>query len=173
MESHDEVPKENTSLGISLCFLDPDEHKLEIHVGVYDSGALEQIAKLEDIIDGDSALELWERACATKWNKAPVWIHGDYAVGNILIKDNKLSGVIDFGGTAMGDPACDLVIAWTYLSGKAREIFVSEMGLDDDTWLRARAWALWKATFELCNIADKNSPDARLQKRIVDEVINE
>ena len=81
--------------------------------------------------------------------------------------------VIDFGGTAMGDPACDLVIAWTYLNSKARDVFVSEMGLDDDTWLRARAWALWKATFELCNIADKNSPAACLQKKIIDEVINE
>ena len=73
----------------------------------------------------------------------------------------------------MGDPACDLVIAWTYLSGKGRDVFVSEMGLDDDTWLRTRAWALWKATFELCNIADKNSPKALFQKKIIDEVINE
>lgn len=143
------------------------------HLSVYDSGAREQIAKLADIIDGSSALELWERACATKWNKEPIWIHGDFAASNILIKDNKLSGVIDFGGAAMGDPASDLVIAWTYLKGKARDIFVSAMGLDDDTWLRAKAWALWKATFELCNIEDKNSPEALLQKRIIYEVINE
>ena len=61
----------------------------------------------------------------------------------------------------------------TAISGKARDIFVSEMGLDDDTWFRARAWVLWKATFELCNIADKNGPEALLQKRIIDEVINE
>ncbi|MFK8040670.1 MAG: aminoglycoside phosphotransferase family protein [Rickettsiaceae bacterium] len=143
------------------------------HVSVYDSGAREQIVKLADIIDSNSALELWERACATKWNKTPIWIHGDFAIGNILIKDNKLSGVIDFGGTAIGDPACDLVIAWTYLSGKARDIFVVEMGIDDDTWLRARAWVLWKATFALCNIADKNSTEALLQKRIIGEVIDE
>lgn len=143
------------------------------HVSVYDSGAREQIAKLADIIDSSSALELWDRACATKWNKVPVWIHGDFAVGNILIKDNKLSGVIDFGGTAMGDPAPDLVISWTYLSGKTRDIFVSEMGLDEDTWLRSRAWALWKATFELCNIADKNSPEALAQKKIIERSINE
>ena len=143
------------------------------HVSVYDARAREQIAKLADVIDSNSTLELWERACATKWSKEPIWIHGDFAVGNILIKDNKLSGVIDFGGTAMGDPACDLVIAWTYLSGKARDIFVSEIVLDEGTWLRARAWALWKATFELCNITDKNSPEALLQKKIIDEVINE
>ena len=70
-------------------------------------------------------------------------------------------------------PACDLVIAWTYLSARARNIFVSEIELDEDTWLRSRAWVLWKATFELCNIADKSSLEALFQKKIIDEVINE
>jgi aminoglycoside phosphotransferase (APT) family kinase protein len=141
------------------------------HVSVYDSAAREQIANLADIIDANSALDLWERACVTKWQKKPVWIHGDFAVGNILIKENRLSGVIDFGGTAMDDPACDLVIAWTYLSGKAQEIFIRELDLDDDTWLRARVWALCKATFELCQMAGKTSSKAELQKRIIDGVL--
>lgn len=141
------------------------------HVSVYDKGAREQIAELSDVIDVTRALALWDHACATRWNKQPVWIHGDFAIGNILMDGGKLSAVIDFGGAAVGDPACDLVIAWTYLSDKAREIFISEMDMDQDTWLRARAWALWKATFELCQITDKNSPEARLQKRIIDEVV--
>lgn len=142
------------------------------HVSVYDKGAREQIAELAEIIDASKALALWDQACATRWDKTPVWIHGDFAIGNILMDSGKLSAVIDFGGAAVGDPACDLVIAWTYLSGKAREIFISEMDMDQCTWLRARAWALWKATFELCQIADKNIPEAGLQKRIIDEVIN-
>jgi aminoglycoside phosphotransferase (APT) family kinase protein len=142
------------------------------HVSVYDKGAREQIAELAEIIDASKALALWDKACATRWNKAPIWIHGDFAIGNILMDSGKLSAVIDFGGAAAGDPACDLVIAWTYLRGKAREIFISKMDMDSDTWLRARAWALWKATFELCQIADKNSPEALLQKRIIDEVMN-
>jgi aminoglycoside phosphotransferase (APT) family kinase protein len=142
------------------------------HVSVYDKGAREQIAELAEVIDAVQALALWDKACETKWDKQPVWIHGDFAIGNILIDSGKLSAVIDFGGAAVGDPACDLVIAWTYLSGKAREIFISKMDMDGDTWLRARGWALWKATFELCQIADKNSPEALLQKRIIDEVMN-
>jgi len=142
------------------------------HVSIYDKGAREQIAELVEIIDASKALALWDKACATRWNKAPIWIHGDFAIGNILMDDGKLSAVIDFGGAAVGDPACDLVIAWTYLSGKAREIFIYEMNLDSDTWLRARAWALWKATFELCQITDKNSLEAVLQKGIIDEVMN-
>jgi len=118
------------------------------------------------------ALALWDKSYATRCNKKPLWIHGDFAIGNILMDSGKLSAVIDFGGAAVGDPACDLVIAWTYLSGKAREIFISKMDMDSDTWLRARAWALWKATFELCQISDKNSPEAGLQKQIINEVMN-
>lgn len=141
-------------------------------LSIYDKDAREQIANLEYVIDSNSALDLWEIACATQWNKKPVWIHGDFAAGNILIKNNKLSGIIDFGGMAVGDPACDLVIAWTYLSGKARETFMRKINLDTDSWTRARAWALWKATFELCQIEDKNSSEAALQKRIIGSVLN-
>jgi aminoglycoside phosphotransferase (APT) family kinase protein len=141
------------------------------HISVYDKGAREQIPKLAEIIDAGQALSLWDKACATRWNKQPIWIHGDFAIGNILIDGGKLSAVIDFGGAAVGDPACDLVIAWTYLSGKARETFISKMDMDSDTWLRAKAWALWKATFELCQIADKKSPETLIQKRIIKDVI--
>lgn len=143
------------------------------HVCVYDKRAREQFANLADIIDSNAALDLWEQSCAIKWHEKPVWIHGDFAVGNILIQDNKLSGVIDFGGMAIGDPAYDLVIAWTYLSGKARDIFINEIDLDINTWVRSRGWALWKATFELCQIEDKNSYEAQLQKNIISSVLNE
>lgn len=142
------------------------------HVSVYDKGAREQIAELAEIIEVRHALALWDKACETKWDKKLVWIHGDFAIGNMLVKNGKLTGIIDFGCAAIGDPACDLVIAWTYLSGKSREIFIHEVNLDTDTWLRSKAWALWKATFELCQIADKNSSEAELQKRIIAEVID-
>ncbi|QQR53698.1 aminoglycoside phosphotransferase family protein [bacterium] len=142
------------------------------HVSVYDQGARKQIQELAGIIDVNQALELWNQACATKWNNAPVWIHGDVAIGNLLMDDGKLSAVIDFGGAAIGDPACDLVIAWTYFSRKSRQIFMSEMNMDSDTWLRARAWVLWKATYELCQIAEKNSSAAQIQKKIIEDVMN-
>jgi aminoglycoside phosphotransferase (APT) family kinase protein len=140
------------------------------HVSVYDKGARSQIAELADIIDTTQALDLWEKACATKWDKPPVWIHGDIAIGNMLIKDSKLSAIIDFGGAALGDPACDLVVAWTYFHGKARDIFIKEMNLDKYTWLRARAWALWKASFELCQMQDKKN--ALLQQKLISNILD-
>ena len=54
-----------------------------------------------------------------------------------------------------------------------RTLFIKEIGLDEDTWLRARGWALWKATFELCQIEDKNSQTSRLQKIIILNVLKE
>lgn len=141
------------------------------HVSVYEKGVKEQMALLSGIIDNQKAMNLWQRACNTRWNKPPVWVHGDFAIGNMLIQGGKLSAIIDFGGVAVGDPACDLVIAWTYLSRKARDIFIHEMDLDEDTWLRARAWALWKSTYELCQIEDKNSPEGLRHKRIIEDVI--
>ncbi len=98
-------------------------------VSFYDKGAREQIAELADFIDLNRAFALWEKACATEWHKKPVWIHGDLAMGNLLMESRydsthcaglaglrrgqtsfvKLSAVINFGGAAVGDPACDLV----------------------------------------------------------------
>lgn len=142
------------------------------HVSIYDKGAREQIAMLAHLIDTKKALNLWNTACNTHWNRAPVWIHGDVAIGNILIQDNKLAAIIDFGGMAVGDPACDLVMIWTFFHKEARDIFIKEMNLDEDTWLRSKAWALWKATFELCQIQDKNSISALEQKKIIDGLTN-
>lgn len=142
------------------------------HVSVYDQGAREQIARLNNIINADKAIKLWEQAGKTRWHKHPVWIHGDLAIGNLLAENGKLSAVIDWGGMAMGDPACDLVMAWTYFNEKAREIFMEKTALDDDTRLRAKAWVLWKATFELCQVKDRDSAEAHLQKNIIDEVVD-
>lgn len=141
------------------------------HVSVYDKGFREQVSNLVKIIDFTKASNLWDSACNTKWRNNPVWVHGDFAIGNMLMQNGKLSAIIDFGGIAVGDPACDLVIAWTFLNGEARDVFIEEMALDEDCWLRAKAWALWKATFELCQIKDKNSLEALVHRQIIDDVL--
>ncbi len=79
------------------------------------------------------------------WDRDPVWFHGDLAPGNLLVSGGRLSAVIDLGTCGVGDPACDLVIAWTGLDDTGRAAFREAVGLDDGTWARARGWALWKA----------------------------
>ncbi|TQR42257.1 aminoglycoside phosphotransferase family protein [Paenibacillus popilliae] len=87
--------------------------------------------------------EIWESAIASEWKLPPVWIHGDIAPGNLLIKNGGLCGVIDFGIMGVGDPACDYAMAWTFFDSYSRKYFLQ--GLDKGTIDRARGWALWKA----------------------------
>ena len=92
-----------------------------------------------------AAERVWDDATATEWDRAPVWFHGDIAPGNLLVEEGELCAVIDFGTSGVGDPACDLVLAWTFLDAAERALFSAEVELDDATWARARGWALWKA----------------------------
>jgi aminoglycoside phosphotransferase (APT) family kinase protein len=78
-----------------------------------------------------------------------VWFHGDVAAGNLLIRDGRLAAVIDFGTSGVGDPACDLTIAWTLFTGANRDAFRDAfrdaLPMDPGAWARGRGWTLWKA----------------------------
>ena len=79
----------------------------------YDAETRHALAVLKGKIDVETAFEVWEAALATTWNGLPVWVHGDISAGNLLVQEERLSAVIDFGQLAIGDPTCDLAIAWT------------------------------------------------------------
>ena len=115
--------------------------------GVYADEAVAAIALLGD--DAPAARAIWERATASRWEAAPVWFHGDVAEGNLLVDSGRLSAVIDFGTSGVGDPSCDLVLAWTMFDDPARTAFRDAVALDDATWARARGWALWKSAITL------------------------
>ncbi len=140
---------------------------------VYDAETKAAIAQLQDFIDVDAVTSVWQKAVKSKWHKKPVWIHGDLSAGNILIKDNQLAAIIDFGGMGIGDPACDLVIAWTFLTKESRKVFKKHLNLDPDTWARARGWALWKALITLAALQDKNCPEAIKQLHVINEILEE
>ncbi|OAM01709.1 aminoglycoside phosphotransferase family protein [Wolbachia endosymbiont of Dactylopius coccus] len=144
------------------------------HVSVYDTEVRSSIKELQGFIDARTIMSFWEKAISSRWSKNPVWIHGDFASGNILVKDACVAAIIDFGCMAVGDPACDLVIAWTLLDSESRRIFKSHLCLDPDTWARASGWALWKAliTITLLN-KDKTIPEVVKQKEIIDEILND
>ncbi|AZP22033.1 aminoglycoside phosphotransferase family protein [Streptomyces aquilus] len=95
------------------------------------------------MVDIDAVTEVWEAALAAPaWHKPPVWIHGDLATGNLLMRDGRLSAVIDFGTLAVADPAVDLQPAWMFLPPQGREAFREAVDADEATWARARGWAL-------------------------------
>ncbi|AXK35437.1 phosphotransferase [Streptomyces armeniacus] len=101
------------------------------------------IAEVDGVFDAAAMTELWDAAMsAPAWDRPPVWFHGDFHTGNLLTVDGRLSAVIDFGGLGIGDPACDLMIAFTLMTAGSRAAFRDTLGVDDATWLRGRGWAL-------------------------------
>jgi len=71
----------------------------------------------------DLAREIWKAALDARWDGAESWFHGDVAEGKLLLTDGHLAAVIDFGTCGVGDPACDLAIAWTLLTAEGRQAF--------------------------------------------------
>jgi aminoglycoside phosphotransferase (APT) family kinase protein len=122
-------------------------------------------------IDVPLITEIWERALASTWANNPVWVHGDIADGNLLTRDGRLAAVIDFGSSGTGDPACDLVIAWTLFDQPAREDFRTRLGLDAQTWERGRGWCLWKALITVAETRDKNPETADLHYCWIDRIV--
>ncbi|MFH8342863.1 aminoglycoside phosphotransferase family protein [Streptomyces sp. AM6-12] len=101
------------------------------------------IAEVDGAFDAAAMTELWDAALsAPGWDGPPVWFHGDFHTGNLLTVAGRLSAVIDFGELGIGDPACDLTIAFTLMSAGSRAVFRATLGVDDATWTRGRGWAL-------------------------------
>jgi aminoglycoside phosphotransferase (APT) family kinase protein len=140
---------------------------------VYDDETRQAIAALEGRIDANVATAAWEAALQAIWHGPPVWVHGDVAAGNLLVKGGRLSAVIDFGTSGVGDPSCDLAIAWTLLRGASREAFRAALRLDDATWARGRGWTLWKGLITLAEHINTNPVLAGISRRIINEVLAE
>jgi aminoglycoside phosphotransferase (APT) family kinase protein len=140
-------------------------------LAIYDEPTRRAVAILGDEIDAAACLEVWDAALAAAWTGPPVWVHGDVAAANLLVGDGQLSAVIDFGCSAVGDPACDLAIAWTFLDDAARKAFRAALPLDAGTWARGRGWTLWKALIILAGLSSVTIHDRQLRRRDLDRVL--
>ena len=133
--------------------------------------------QLGDLIDRPAVLRQWGTALAApRWDRPPVWLHGDLHPANILVEHGRISGVIDFGDLTSGDPATDLAVAWMLLPAPSHDVFrdayhaASGSPADDGTWARARGWALALALVFLVSSAD-NPLMARIGRRAIDAVL--
>ncbi len=140
---------------------------------VYDSETRWSISVLADEIDVAAVTEVWDAALATSWQGLPVWVHGDVAETNLLVKEGRLNAVIDFGCAGVGDPSCDLVIAWTFFDPASRKEFHSAVALDSATWKRARGWAIWKALITLVQLRDTSPMKAKKARQIIRDVLDD
>ncbi|MFJ3086581.1 aminoglycoside phosphotransferase family protein [Streptomyces sp. NPDC086838] len=123
--------------------LTPDVDRASESLHGRDRATRAAIAALDGVFDARAMTRVWEAALAAPaWDRPPVWVHGDFHTGNLLTVEGRLSAVIDFGGFGLGDPACDLMIAFTLMSAGGRAAFRAALGPDDATWTRGRGWAL-------------------------------
>jgi aminoglycoside phosphotransferase (APT) family kinase protein len=127
---------------------------------------------------GAIALELvsdaWARALETPpWDGKPVWIHGDLLRSNLLVRNGRLCAVIDFGGAGVGDPAADVVPAWSVFNQAGRETFRTALAVDKATWARARGYALHQALLIIPYYSKSNPKFVSLAVRTVDEILKD
>lgn len=130
------------------------------------------IAELSGLIDIEATTAAWESALQVPvWDGPPVLTHGDLLPGNLLVHQGRISAVIDFEGLGVGDPACDLIAAWSSLSSHARKIFRAVLSVDDATWARGRGWALSIGLIALPYYQITNPIFAATARRMIDEVL--
>jgi aminoglycoside phosphotransferase (APT) family kinase protein len=139
----------------------------------YDGKTQHALATLDGHVDVDLAGEIWKSALDARWDGVEKWFHGDVAPGNLLLDDGKLAAVIDFGTCGVGDPACDLAVAWTLLTADGRQVFRELLSVDEATWARGRGWALWKTLVNCVYTLEDADESAANALRVLGEIFSE
>lgn len=130
------------------------------------------IESARGVIDSGAAATAWKRALESPaWTGKSVWIHADLLRPNLLVRDGRLAGVIDFGGAGVGDPAADVIAAWSVFGPAGRETYRRALEVDDDTWNRARGFALHQAAQIIPYYRKTNPRFVALARRTVEEVL--
>lgn len=142
-------------------------------LSIYHQEVIDAINRLDSYFNKEVVLHVWSLAISSSWQRQPVWVHGDLVPTNMLVNNQKLSAIIDFGILGVGDPACDLAMYWTYFTGKSRMVFKDCVGLDQDTWNRGQGWVLWKSLITFDSYVDKGSDEALWTKQVIDMILDE
>jgi aminoglycoside phosphotransferase (APT) family kinase protein len=128
-------------------------------LATFDARMRTDLAALDRELDTDAVTAAWQAALrAPEWERPAVWVHGDLDARNLLVRQGRLAGVVDFGCLGVGDPACDVAVAWKVLSPATRESFRTRLSVDDATWVRARGWVLSQAVGALAYYTEATSP---------------
>lgn len=141
-------------------------------LGGRDASTRAAIAQVAGVFDAEALTRIWDDALAAPaWDRAPVWFHGDFHIGNLLTRNGQVSAVIDFGGLGAGDPAVDMMMPFTLMSAPTRAVFREELGVDDATWARGRGWAVTGGLIAYTAYAATNPRVAAATTRQINEAL--
>lgn len=137
-----------------------------------DAATRAAIAKLEGLIDTGRAIKIWDAALAAPvFDGEPKWLHGDLHPANLIVENDRLSAVIDFGCLGVGDPACDLMVGWTLLDAESRDVLRATHPVDDAAWARGRGWALSMGLIALPYYLDTNPVLVAIARRAIEQTL--
>jgi aminoglycoside phosphotransferase (APT) family kinase protein len=143
-------------------------------LSVLDTVTRNAIAEARDLIDSDAVAAAWQHALAAPpWSGTPVWIHADLLRPNVLVEHDRISAIIDFGSAGVGDPAHDVIPAWSVFGPAGRDAYRRALDVDDDTWARARGYALHQAALIVPYYAKTNPPFTAQAQRTITQVLAE
>jgi aminoglycoside phosphotransferase (APT) family kinase protein len=152
----------------------PGQHNSfrDVPLATRDAATRTAISNLRGTLNEVALTAAWDAALnAPVWNRPPVWIHGDLQPGNLLIQRGRLNAVIDFGCLGVGDPACDLIVAWNLFNAESREVLRAALKVDEATWQRGRGWALSVGLIALPYYEHSNPALAAVSRYAVREVL--
>lgn len=139
-----------------------------------DKRTYDSILHLKEMFDTNIITPIWSKCLnAPTWDQNPVWLHGDLLPTNILIQNGNLKAVIDFGLMGIGDPACDLIPAWSLFDSDSRKVFRKYLEIDDNSWIRGKGWALSIALIIIPYYINTNPTLTSIAKRMINEIISD
>lgn len=144
----------------------PANHGRGVPLAQLDARVRRDLATVAGEVDALALAGAWDAALAAPpWSAAPAWLHGDLHPGNLLIRDGRLAGVLDWGLMGVGDPACDLIPAWNWCDAAARARFRAAARVADADWLRGRGWAIFTAVIALAFYRRTDAPLVAICRR--------
>ena len=130
------------------------------------------IVEAGDLLDTAAVLAAWDRALeAPVFAGDAVWIHTDLLRPNLLVQGGRLAAVIDFGAVGVGDPAADVIAAWTVFGAAGRARYREALEIDDATWERSRGYALTQAALIVPYYRETNPAFTASAQRTIGEVL--
>jgi aminoglycoside phosphotransferase (APT) family kinase protein len=139
-----------------------------------DDSTREAMAAATELPDHQRLERIWADCLqAQPWEGVRSWIHADLLRTNLLVNHGRISAVLDFGSAGAGDPAHDLIPAWSLFGEKGRRVFRQQVRADADAWGRARGYALHQAALIIPYYRDTNPGFVSLAMQTMREILQD
>ncbi len=102
-------------------------------------------SKSEKLLDVEHLRLMWSTFRELPSPGHQAMCHKDLIPANILVRGERLVGVLDTGDFGPADPSLDLVAGWHLLDRDRRAIFREALDADELEWRRGAAWACQQA----------------------------